>query len=63
MCFPRSFVSENLHQWIDLIFGFKQNGPAARDAVNLFCHFTYEGAIDIECVLAIRENDMITLYN
>jgi hypothetical protein len=29
-------VRRNLHQWIDLIFGFKQKGKAAVEAVNVF---------------------------
>jgi hypothetical protein len=29
-------VRKNLHQWIDLIFGFKQKGKAAVDALNVF---------------------------
>lgn len=30
------FVRKQLHQWIDLIFGFKQKGKAAVEAVNVF---------------------------
>ena len=30
------YVSQHLHEWIDLIFGCKQKGPAAVEAVNLF---------------------------
>jgi hypothetical protein len=29
-------VRKNLNHWIDLIFGFKQNGNAAIDAINVF---------------------------
>jgi hypothetical protein len=42
------FVSDNLNEWIDLIFGFKQKGEEAEKAKNLFFDFTYEGSIDIE---------------
>lgn len=41
------YVSQHLHQWIDLIFGCKQNGPAAIEAVNVFHHLFYEGNVDI----------------
>ncbi|RHZ17072.1 hypothetical protein DYB37_006916, partial [Aphanomyces astaci] len=37
------YVSENLHSWIDLIFGYKQRGQEAVDALNVFMHMTYEG--------------------
>ena len=41
------FVSENLCDWVDLIFGYKQKGEEAEKATNLFFDFTYEGSIDI----------------
>ncbi|KAK6184595.1 hypothetical protein SNE40_007040 [Patella caerulea] len=42
------YVSQNLHNWIDLIFGYKQRGLEAEKANNLFYYLTYEGAIDID---------------
>ncbi len=53
-------MSQHLHEWIDLIFGYKQQGPEAVKAVgcarqlrlipqvNVFFHSSYEGAIDID---------------
>ncbi|XP_076852724.1 LOW QUALITY PROTEIN: lipopolysaccharide-responsive and beige-like anchor protein [Brachyhypopomus gauderio] len=41
------FVSCQLHQWIDLIFGYKQQGPEAARALNVFYYLTYEGAVNL----------------
>ncbi|RUS76849.1 hypothetical protein EGW08_015382, partial [Elysia chlorotica] len=48
-------VSMNLHSWIDLIFGFKQKGPAAEEALNVFYYVTYEGAVDLDAIQDPKE--------
>ncbi|KAG0040780.1 hypothetical protein BGZ82_009762 [Podila clonocystis] len=44
------YVSAHLHEWIDLIFGHKQQGPESVRAVNVFHHMSYEGAIDLDTI-------------
>eukprot|EP00741_Cyanophora_paradoxa_P018964 tig00021108_g18307.t1 len=43
-------VSERLHEWIELVFGHRQQGKGALAARNLFHPFTYEGAVDIDAI-------------
>lgn len=50
MALESEYVSEHLHHWIDLIFGYKQRGEEAIKAHNLFFHLCYEGAVDLDHV-------------
>ena len=50
------YVSQHLHEWIDLIFGYKQNGDEARRADNLFHYLTY-GVPEYRSNLAIEDMD------
>eukprot|EP00475_Leptophrys_vorax_P002003 TRINITY_DN1113_c0_g1_i2.p1 TRINITY_DN1113_c0_g1~~TRINITY_DN1113_c0_g1_i2.p1 ORF type:complete len:643 (+),score=136.72 TRINITY_DN1113_c0_g1_i2:2-1930(+) len=45
------FVSQHLHEWVDLIFGYKQRGPEAEKAINVFSYVTYEGSVDIDAIV------------
>ncbi|XP_060570848.1 protein FAN-like [Ruditapes philippinarum] len=43
-------VSRHLHEWIDLIFGYKQRGEEAEKADNVFYYLTYEGSVDLDSI-------------
>ncbi|CAF0903476.1 unnamed protein product [Brachionus calyciflorus] len=56
-----SYVSENLHKWIDLIWGYKQNGIEAHKADNLFYYICYEGAVDLDAISDYSERKSLEI--
>eukprot|EP00795_Rhopilema_esculentum_P001333 gene1333-15731_t len=54
-----SYVSENIHHWIDLIFGYKQRGEEAWKADNVFYYLTYEGAVDLDTITNPNEQESL----
>ncbi|KAF5453352.1 hypothetical protein F2P56_028258 [Juglans regia] len=51
MALESEHVSAHLHEWIDLLFGYKQRGKEAILANNVFFYITYEGTVDIDKIL------------
>ncbi|KAL6947284.1 hypothetical protein ACO0QE_002164 [Hanseniaspora vineae] len=54
------YVSNHLHEWIDLVFGFKQKGEEAVKAVNVFNELSYSGAVKLDDVRDRREKQTLT---
>uniref|UniRef100_A0A182W0M5 Uncharacterized protein n=1 Tax=Anopheles minimus TaxID=112268 RepID=A0A182W0M5_9DIPT len=53
------YVSQHLHHWIDLIFGCRQKGPKAVEALNVFYYCSYEGAVDLDKIANPVEREAV----
>lgn len=58
------YVSQNIHNWIDLIFGYKQTGKYAIKSDNIFHSWFYKGSVSIQnvCDPTIK-NSIISFIN
>ncbi|KAI1328678.1 beige/BEACH domain-containing protein [Xylariaceae sp. FL0255] len=54
------YVTQNLHNWIDLVFGCKQRGEAAIENLNVFHHLSYYGAKDLDQISDSQERNATT---
>jgi len=54
------YVTQHLHEWIDLVFGYKQRGEAAVENLNVFHHLSYRGAKDLDNITDPQERRIIT---
>ena len=56
------YVSAHLHEWIDLVFGYKQQGKEAEKAHNVFHPLFYEGSVGILLIFIVQmEIDLLHL--
>ena len=56
--------SKQLHNWIDLTFGYKTNKEPAVEAMNCFHPYAYEGAVNIDAITdPVRRQSTIDIIN
>ena len=56
------YVSAKINNWVDLIYGYKQKGKEAINAMNTFFKSSYEDAIDIDKYIKESKKDEYDSY-
>ncbi|KAI3378550.1 hypothetical protein SNEBB_003428 [Seison nebaliae] len=54
-------VRKHLPKWMDLIFGYKQSGQLAIDALNVYMYYSYENNIDLDSIDSLITRNSLKL--